>query len=54
MHLSCLGVLNTTEDGKLTASLRWPILALELSRRKSFLTHDPPHLSVMLFRRMAE
>lgn len=31
MQLSCL---NTSEDGKLTASLKQPILALELSVRK--------------------
>lgn len=39
-----LGVLNTSEDGKLTASLKQTILAWELSTRKSLLMHDPPHL----------
>lgn len=33
--------LSTSEDGKLTASLRQPILALELPKRKLLSTHDP-------------
>lgn len=37
-----LGVLNTSEDGNLTASLQQPILVSKLFPRKLHLTHDPP------------
>lgn len=49
-----LGVLHTAEDGSLPNSCRQPILALELSSGKLFLTYDPPHPSAVLYDLMAE